>query len=61
MFNPVENVRFAKVSETDFVADDEMVLGVKINGDSVAFPVRQMAYHHVVQTTVGGTPITATY
>ncbi len=61
MFNPLENAKFAKVSETDFVADDEMVLAVKINSDAVAFPVRQMAYHHIAQDVVGGTPITATY
>ena len=61
MFNPLENANFAKVSETDFVADNEMVLAVKINDDAVAFPVRQMAYHHIAQDVVGGTPITATY
>lgn len=61
MFNPLGNARFATVSETDFVKDDEMVLAVNINGDAVAFPVRQMAYHHIAQETVGGMPITATY
>ncbi len=61
MFNPLENTKFARVPETNFVADDDMVLAVKIGTDAVAFPVRQMAYHHVVQTTVGGMPITATY
>jgi amino acid transporter len=61
MFNPLANARFAGVAETDFVADDEMVLAVKINGDAVAFPVRQMAYHHIAQDVVGGVPITATY
>ena len=61
MFNPLGNAKFAKVSETDFVKDDEMVLAVNINGDAVAFPVRQMAYHHIAQDIVGGTPITATY
>ncbi len=61
MFNPLENTQFAMVSETDFVADDDMVLAVKINGDAAAFPVRQMAYHHIAQDVVGGTPITATY
>lgn len=61
MFNPLESARFARVSETDFVKDDEMVLAVVINGDAAAFPVRQMAYHHIAQTQVGGVPITATY
>lgn len=61
MFNPLAQKNFAKVSDVDFVADGDMVLAVKINGDAVAFPVRQMAYHHVVPDVVGGTPITATY
>lgn len=61
MFAPLESAKFAKISETDFIADDEMVLAVNINGDAVAFPVRQMAYHHIAQDVVGGTPITATY
>lgn len=61
MFNPLENARFTSIAETDFVADDDMVLAVKIGDDAVAFPVRQMAYHHVVQDVVGGMPITATY
>ncbi|CAN5531587.1 hypothetical protein BH10ACI2_BH10ACI2_24660 [soil metagenome] len=61
MFNPLSNPNFAKASEADFVADGAMVMAVKINGDAVAFPVLQMAYHHVVQDVVGGTPITATY
>ena len=61
MFNPLREARFAAPAEADFVKDDEMVLAVKIGTDAVAFPVRQMAYHHVVQDVVGGTPITATY
>lgn len=61
MFNPLAQANYAKVSETNFVADDDMVMAVKINGESVAYPVRQMAYHHIVQDVVGGMPITATY
>ena len=61
MFNPSVNPAYAKVSEIDFVKDDEMVMAVTINGEAVAYPVLQMAYHHVVQDVVGGQPITATY
>ncbi len=61
MFNPLARADFAKVGETNFVADDDMVLAVKINGEAVAYPIRQMAYHHVVADVVGGKPITATY
>lgn len=61
MFNPLTNSTYAKVSEVNFVKDEAMVMAVNINGESVAYPVLQMAYHHVVQDVVGGQPITATY
>jgi len=61
MFNPLHPAKFASVPNADFVKDNEMVLAVNINGDAVAFPVLQMAYHHIAQDVVGGTPITATY
>lgn len=61
MFNPLAEAKYARVAETDFLADDEMVLAVNIGGEAVAYPVRLMAYHHVVADVVGGKPITATY
>ena len=61
MFSPLNQTAFVGAGEADFVADDDMVMAVKINGQAVAYPIRQMGYHHVVQDVVGGTPITATY
>ncbi len=61
MFNPLADTAFASARDADFVGDDDMVLAVKIGGEAVAYPVRQMAYHHVVADVVGGKPITATY
>jgi Protein of unknown function (DUF3179) len=61
MFNPLANSSYATVSESNFIKDDEPVLAVKINNEAVAYPVLQMAYHHIVADVVGGQPITATY
>ena len=61
MFNPLKQTAFAKAGEAGFVGDKDMVLAVTINGEAAAYPVRQMAYHHVVHDTVGGVPIVATY
>lgn len=61
MFNPLQNAAYARASEADFVSDGDMVMAIELNGDAVAYPVRQMAYHHVVNDVVGGKPITATY
>jgi uncharacterized BrkB/YihY/UPF0761 family membrane protein len=61
MFNPLANSAYAKPSDAAFLTDSDMVLAVENNGEAVAYPVRLMAYHHVVQDVVGGTPIVATY
>ena len=61
MFNPLHNSSYVKATDAVFVRDTDMVLAVKINNEAVAYPVRLMAYHHVVSDTVGGTPICATY
>jgi uncharacterized BrkB/YihY/UPF0761 family membrane protein len=61
MFNPLPNADYARAGEAGFVADSDMVMAIELNGDAVAYPVRQMAYHHVVNDVVGGKPITATY
>ena len=61
MFNPLANATYAKTSEASFVTDSDIVMTVESNGEAAAYPVRQMAYHHLVQDVVGGTPIVATY
>ena len=61
MFNPLKQTAFAKADQVTAVDDNDMVLAVAINGEAVAYPVREMAYHHVVHDTVGGVPIVATY
>src|SRR5262245_20434512 len=60
-FKPLLSADYSRAGEAGFVAEGDMVMAVEINGDSAAYPVRQMAYHHVVNDVVGGKPITATY
>ena len=61
MFNPLANAAYAKTFEAGFVNDADIVMTVESNGEAAAYPVRLMAYHHLVQDVVGGTPIVATY
>jgi len=61
MFNPLANAGYVKANEAAFVSDADIVMAVDSNGEAAAYPIRQMAYHHLVQDTVGGTPIVATY
>jgi hypothetical protein len=61
MFAPLTDPAYVRGAAADFVKPDDMVLGVALNGDIAAWPVNQLAYHHVVNTEVGGVPIAATY
>ena len=62
MFNPLHGAAYARAEEAAaFVGDDDMVLTVERGGDAAAYPVRLMAYHHLVEDAVGGVPLVATY
>ena len=61
MFKPLPNPAYARPADARFINDEDRVLAVTLGGESVAYPIRLMGYHHLVQDTVGGTPIVATY
>ncbi len=61
MFNPLERAAYASPAEVDYVGGEDMVLAVEHGDERVAYPVRLMAYHHLVADTVGGVPLVATY
>ena len=62
MFNPLPNPAYASVAEAAaFVEPADMLIAVEGHGDAVAYPVRQMAYHHLVNDQVGGVPVVSTY
>jgi hypothetical protein len=60
-FKPLASPAYARPDEADHVGDEDMVLAVERGGERVAYPVRLMAYHHLVADTVGGVPVVATY
>ena len=61
MFHPLPRLAFIEAGEAKHVADEDLVLGVVSGGEGRAYPVRALAYHHVVNDEIGGEPIVATY
>jgi hypothetical protein len=62
MFPPLHHPGYAPAAAAaTFVEPGEMVLAIQVRGEAVAYPVRQVAYHHVVEDVVGGTPLAVTY
>jgi len=60
LFRPLAGARFVPAARATLRPND-MVLAVSINGDERAYPVLQLAYHHIVNDVAGGVPIAATY
>jgi uncharacterized protein DUF3179 len=61
MFQPLPHPGFVEAGRASEVEDADMVLAVEAGGQAKAYPVRLMAYHHVVNDEVGSQPIVATY
>lgn len=61
MFRPPVKAEFALPAEATFLSGDDRVLGVEINGEATAYPIRALAYHHLVHDRVGGVDVVATY
>ncbi len=61
MFTPLAETQSVPAAEARWVEDGDPVLAVTLNGEAAAYPVRQVAYHHIVQDVVGGVPVAVTY
>jgi hypothetical protein len=60
MFHPVRQPGFESAGQTK-LDSGEMVLALDFNHDQRAYPVSEMAYHHIVNDVVGGVPVVVTY
>jgi hypothetical protein len=60
MFHPVPSLGFEAIDKSK-LDSSEMVMAVRFAADARAYPIRAMAYHHVVNDVVAGMPIAVTY
>ena len=60
MFHPVLDPQFEAESDSK-LGSDEMILTVRFGSDARAYPIREMAYHHILNDVVEGVPVAVTY
>ena len=67
-FNPFEQMMFHAMGQPHYLAIQQagidakdMVIVVTLGGDSRAYPIREMGYHHVVNDRLHQLPIVVTY
>jgi len=60
MFHPLGKPAFTSAAAAH-VDPDDMVIAVTLAGESRAYPIRTMGYHHIVNDWLGRIPIVTTY
>jgi Protein of unknown function (DUF3179) len=60
MFHPIESQQFESASVSK-LASSEIILAVRFGSDARAYPIREMAYHHILNDVVAGVPVAVTY
>jgi len=50
-----------KNSQENSVPHDRLIIGITLNGESKAYPVEYLAYHHQVNDSIGGKHVIVTY
>jgi hypothetical protein len=60
MFHPFGEPRYVTIQQAGIDAKD-MVIAVTLGGESRAYPIREMGYHHVVNDRLHQLPIAVTY
>lgn len=57
----IDDPKFQPVADETEVKPNEPVIGLAINGDARAYPLRILMWHEIVNDTVGGEPVAVTY
>ena len=60
MFHPYGEPRYVSIQKAGIDAKD-MVIAVTLGGESRAYPIREMGYHHIVNDRLHQLPIVVTY
>lgn len=62
LINPIYSPKFVDPDEVeDLMFDEELVMGLNINGDARAYPVGIMRFREIVNDEVGGFPLLVTW
>ncbi|MEE8238420.1 MAG: DUF3179 domain-containing protein [Gammaproteobacteria bacterium] len=58
---PLRSPRMVSAADADYLADDNIVFGLEVNGDARAYPKRILAWHELFIDEVGGVPVAGVY
>ena len=57
----IDNPVFVDISDSNFMSDSDIVIGLNVNGETKAYPLFILVWHEIVNDKVGSTPVSVTY
>ena len=57
----IDNPKFVNANEAEFLSDNDVVIGLEINGEIKAYPLSILVWHEIVNDNVGDIPVAVTY
>lgn len=57
----IDNPKFLRVHEVDFLESDDLVAGLEFNGETRAYPLRILVWHEIVNDALNGKKVAVTY
>ncbi|MFY9301331.1 MAG: DUF3179 domain-containing protein [Candidatus Nitrosotenuis sp.] len=57
----IDSPKFVSADKADFVSDDDIVMGLELNGETRAYPLFILVWHEIVNDRFGDTPVAVTY
>ena len=60
-FVPLDNPESVSADAATFLQPEDRVLGLTVGGESRAYPISMMTFHHVANDVLGGLPVLVTF
>jgi hypothetical protein len=57
----IDRPKFVPARDDKQLSDTEPVIGLEVNGDARAYPLRVLTWHEIANDVVGGVPVAVTY
>ncbi|MBU2532076.1 MAG: DUF3179 domain-containing protein, partial [Alphaproteobacteria bacterium] len=57
----IDNPSFVGIEQENAIAAEEPVIGLSLQGEARAYPIRILMWHEIVNDTVAGIPVAVTY
>lgn len=57
----VDEPKFVTIEKATFIEDGDLVIGLRVNGETKAYPLKILVWHEIVNDRIGDVPVSVTY